>query len=211
MRWGSRLLPVRSSVVLCFVLASCVLPARAQLYTGSIAGTVTDSSGAVVPGAHVVATDVDKGFAFPGTTDGAGRYLLPGIPPATYNASVEAAGFKKQRKDGVIITVNLNATVNFSLTVGAASQTIEVKASGVELQTQDAVTGQVIDRRAINNLPLVGRDVLQLTFLAPGVLPVAEASHNDEGFSGVNFNGNGGPPGQGPSRSLSVLPIAFQR
>ncbi|MGD1025625.1 MAG: carboxypeptidase regulatory-like domain-containing protein [Candidatus Sulfotelmatobacter sp.] len=192
MRRSSRLLAVRSSVVHCLVLASCVLPAAAQLYTGSIAGAVTDPSGAVVPGAHVVATDVDKGFAFPGITDGAGRYLLRSIPPATYNVSVEAAGFKKQRKDGLIITVNLNATVNFSLTVGAASQTVEVKASGVELQTQDAVTGQVIDRRAINNLPLVGRDVLQLTFLAPGIVPVAEASHNDEGGTGVNFNGNGG-------------------
>src|SRR5271169_811746 len=195
MRRSSRLLAVRSSAVLCLVLAFCVLPANAQLYTGSISGAVTDPSGAVVPGAHVVATDVDKGFAFPGTTDGTGRYLLRSIPPATYNVSVAAAGFAKQRNDGVIITVNLSATVNFSLTVGAASQTVEVKASGVELQTQDAVTGQVIDRRAINSLPLVGRDVLQLTFLAPGIVSVAEASRNDEGFTGVNFNSNGGRNG----------------
>ena len=177
------------------VLAFLALPAYCQLYDGSIAGTVTDPSGAVVPGAKVVATDVDKGFAFPGTTDGAGHYLLRSIPPATYNVSVEAAGFETQRKQGVVITVNLNATVNFILTVGAASQTVEVKASGVELQTQDAVTGQVIDRRAINNLPLVGRDVLQLTFLAPGIVPVAEASRNDEGFTGTNFNSNGGRNG----------------
>ena len=195
MRGSLRLLAVRYPFVLSLVLASFGLPASAQLYTGSIAGTVTDPSGAVVPGAHVVATDVDKGFKFPGTTDGAGHYLLRSIPPATYNVSVEVAGFQKQRKDGLIITVNLNATVNFSLIVGAASQTVEVKASGVELQTQDAVTGQVIDRRAINNLPLVGRDVLQLTFLAPGIVSVAEAAHNDEGFTGVNFNSNGGRNG----------------
>lgn len=195
MRDRSRLMAVRFSVIICLVLASCVLPVSAQLYTGSIGGDVTDPSGAVVPGAHVVATDTDKGFKFPGTTDSSGHYLLRSIPPATYNVSVEAAGFKKQRKDGVIIAVNLNATVNFSLTVGAASQTVEVKASGVELQTQDAVTGQLIDRRAINNLPLVGRDALQLTFLSAGIVPVAEASHNDEGFSGVNFNGNGGRNG----------------
>lgn len=186
---------IRFSFVLWLVVASLRLPARAQLYTGSISGTVTDSSGALVPGAHVVATDVDKGFAFPGTTDSAGRYVLRSIPPATYYVLVEDSGFERQRKDGVVITVNLNAEVNFTLKVGAPSQTVEVKASGVELQTQDAVTGQVIDRRAINNLPLVGRDILQLTFLAPGIVSVAEASRNDEGFSGVNFNSNGGRNG----------------
>jgi len=177
------------------VLVLLPLAANGQLYTGSITGTVTDSSGAVVPKAHVVATDVDKGFAFPATTDGAGHYLLRSVPPATYFVSVDASGFERQRKDGVVITINLNAEVDFSLKVGAASQTVEVQAQGVELQTQDAVTGQVIDRRAINNLPLVGRDVLQLTFLAPGIVSVAEASHNNEGGTGVNFNSNGGRNG----------------
>src|SRR5271165_6213234 len=100
MHRSSQSLAVRSSVVLCLVLAAGVLPARAQLYTGSIAGTITDSSGALVPGAHVVATDLDKGFAFQGTTDGAGRYLLRSIPPAAYYISVEASGFERQRKDG---------------------------------------------------------------------------------------------------------------
>jgi Carboxypeptidase regulatory-like domain len=191
----SRVFVTRSVLVICAALACAALPARAQLYTGSIAGTVTDSSGAVVPNSKVVATDLDKGFAFSGTTDSAGHYLLRNIPPARYYIVAEAHGFEKQRKDGIVMTVNLNATIDFSLKVGAESQTVEVKASGVELQTQDAVTGQVIDRRAINNLPLVGRDVLQLTFLAPGIVPVAEASHNDEGFSGTNFNGNGGRNG----------------
>jgi hypothetical protein len=176
-----------------FLLIS--LPLYGQLYTGSISGSVADPSGAVVRGAHVVAKDVEKGFAFAGTTDSAGHYVLRNVPPATYNVTAEAPGFEKQRKDGVVITVNLNATVDFALTVGSTSQTIEVQATGVELQTQDAVTGQVIDRRAINDLPLVGRDVLQLTFLAPGIVPVAEASRNDEGFTGVNFNSNGGRNG----------------
>ena len=123
-------------------------PMNGQLYTGSISGSVTDPSGALVRGVRVIATDVDKGFTFRGTTDSAGHYLLRNIPPATYYVTAEAAGFEKERKNGVAITVNLNATVDFALTVGAQSQTVEVRASGVELQTQDAVTGQVIDRRA---------------------------------------------------------------
>jgi len=174
------------------VLAFLALPAYCQLYVGSISGTVTDPTGAVVPGAKVVATDVDKGFAFPGTTDGAGHYLLRSIPPATYNVSVEAAGFEKQRKDGVIITVNLNATVNFSLIVGAASQTVEVQAHAVELQTEDATTGQVVNRTFVNNLPLVDRDFTNLAFLAPGIVET-----NSPGLSGagsgepINFNSNG--------------------
>ena len=129
---SSRSLAIRSVFVLGLALASFVLPVSAQLYAGSIAGTVTDPSGAVVPGAHVIATDVDKGFAFSGTTDGAGRYLLRSIPPATYYVSAEASGFERQRKDGVVITVNLNVEVNFSLRVGAASQTVDVQARGVE-------------------------------------------------------------------------------
>lgn len=174
------------------VLLLLPVPAYAQLYAGSISGNVTDPSGAVVPGAHVVATDVDKGFAFKGTTDNAGHYLLRSIPPATYYVSVEAAGFERQRRDGIVITVNLNVAIDFSLKVGATSQTIEVQARGVELQTQDATTGQVINRKYVNDLPLNGRDFTDLAFLAPGVVET-----NSPGLSGpgngepINFNSNG--------------------
>src|SRR6202041_814948 len=167
---SSRSLAIRSFFVLYLALASFVLPVSAQLYAGSIAGTVTDPSGAVVPGAHVIATDVDKGFAFSGTADGAGRYLLRSIPPATYYVSAEASGVERQRKDGIVITVNLNVEVNFSLRVGAASKTVDVQARGVELQTQDATTGQVVNRRFVNDLPLNGREFTDLAFLAPGVV-----------------------------------------
>ena len=78
------------SLVVCLVLVACVLPASGQLYTGSISGTVTDPSGAVVVAARVTATDVDKGFKFLGNTDNAGRYLLRNIPPGRYGVFVEA-------------------------------------------------------------------------------------------------------------------------
>jgi hypothetical protein len=88
-RRSSRLLAVGSSVVLCLVLAACVLPASAQLCVGSIAGTVTDSSGAVVAVAHVTATDA--GFTFARYHRQHGHYLLRDIPPGRYSVSAEAA------------------------------------------------------------------------------------------------------------------------
>ena len=146
--------------------------ATSQLYTGSIAGTVTDPSGAVIPSASVNATDQNKGFAFTATTDSAGRYLLRPIPPGKYNISVEAPNFQSERKQEVTVEVNQSVTVDFSMKVGAANQVVDVEAGASELQTQDAVTGQVVDRRLINNLPLINRDFLSLSYLAPGVTEV---------------------------------------
>ena len=181
---------VRSLIVFVLVLASGVLPASAQLYSGSIAGTVTDPSGAVIVSAHVTATDIDKGFKFPGKTDNAGRYLLRNIPPGRYTISVEAPSFESQLQTGIVIAVTQNASVNFALKVGEASQTIEVQAQHVELQTEDAVTGQVVNRTFVNNLPLVGRNFSNLAYLAPGVNETnAPGTQGSNG--GINFNSNG--------------------
>jgi carboxypeptidase family protein/TonB-dependent receptor-like protein len=179
-----------SSVVFCLVLTASVLPASAQLYTGSIAGTVTDPSGAVIVSAHVTATDLDKGFKFPGTTDNAGRYVLRNIPPGRYEVSVEAPNFESQRKTGVVIAVTQNATVDFTLKIGAASQTIEVQAQQVELQTEDAVTGQVVNRTFVNDLPLLDRNFANLAYLAPGVNETNVAGTQGSN-GGINFNSNG--------------------
>jgi len=190
MRKSSRSLAVRTSVVLCLVLTACVLPASAQLYAGSIAGTVTDPSGAVVPSARVTATDMDKGFKFPGTTDNAGRYLLRNIPPGRYSVSVEAPNFESERKTGIVIAVTQNASVDFTLKIGTAAQTIEVQAQHVELQTEDAVTGQVVNRTFVNDLPLVDRNFANLAYLAPGVNETNVPGTNTSN-GGINFNSNG--------------------
>jgi hypothetical protein len=102
--------------------------ANSQLYTGSIAGTVTDPTGAVIPSARVIATDQDKGFSFTAVADDSGRYLLRPIPPGSYNVSVEAPNFQNQRKEGIKVDVNQNASVDFSMKVGAAGQVVDVQA-----------------------------------------------------------------------------------
>jgi hypothetical protein len=162
--------------------------ASSQLYTGSISGTVKDSSGAVIVGAKVSVVDSEKGFVFNGVTDSQGHYLVRQVPPGRYDLAVEAANFQGQKKNSIEVAVNANLSVDFSLTVGAAQISVEVQASAVQLQTQDAVTGQVIDRKFINDLPLVGRSVLDLAYLTPGI---TEVDNDCRGCMANNFTSNG--------------------
>ena len=151
-------------------------------------GAVMDPSGAVVVSAHVTLVDVEKGYSYTATTNSEGRYLFRQVPPGTYQISVEKEGFQTERKDGIKLDVNLNATVDFSVKVGKAIDVVEVKETAVQLRTEDAVTGQVVDRKFINDLPLVDRRALDLAYLAPGVVPtnIPSAARGN-----INFNANG--------------------
>ena len=108
------------------LLSLLVVPAQAQLYAGSVAGVVQDPSGAVVPNASVVLTDNDKGLKYSAKTDSSGRYVLRSLPPSTYTIRVEAPGFRSEFQTGVVILVNQNTSLNFSLQVGATQQSVEV-------------------------------------------------------------------------------------
>jgi len=154
-------------------------PAWPQVYTGSLTGVVSDPSGAVIPGVKVTLTDVGKHFDYTATTDGAGRYLLRSLPPSTYRLRAEAAGFSAFVQDNVVLAVSQNAAVDVVLKIGHETQTVEVSAvpATAVLDTQDATTGQELDRSMINDLPLLGRGVFDLATLAPGV-------HQREGGSG---------------------------
>ena len=144
-------------------------PARAQVYTGSITGSIQDPSGAVVPNASVVLTDIDKGLKYSATTDTSGRYVLRALPPSKYGIRVAAAGFRSEVQNEIILEVNQNLTLNVSLQVGTAQETVEVTGQSPVLATEDAVTGQNLNRTLINDLPLVGRGVFDLAMLSPGI------------------------------------------
>jgi hypothetical protein len=144
------------------------LPLAAQ--NAEFAGTVRDSSGAVVPGATVMLTDEATGVVISRTTDGQGVYAFPSIKPGRYDFSVSAQGFDSQTKKAIDLHVADNVAVNFSLKVGAVSTTVNVQTESAEmLQTADAATGQVIDRQLMNSMPLLSRSATDLAFLAPGV------------------------------------------
>src|SRR5437879_390643 len=160
------------SLTICFMFLLAAV-CQAQLYTGSVTGVVQDPTGAVIPSASVVLTDMDKGLTYNATTDAAGRYVLRSLPPSKYNIRVEASGFRPEVQNGIVISVNQNLTLNLSLQVGTTNEVIEVTAQAPALSTEDAVTGQNLNRTFINDLPLVGRSVFDLAMLTQGLHPQA--------------------------------------
>lgn len=160
---------LQSRVILCLLLCTAVW---AQLYTSTVSGVITDPSGAVIPNTQAKLVDEQKGFSFTAISDATGRYLFRSVPPGSYKLTVTAQGFQPQEQAGINVNINQNVAVNFSLQVGATSQTVEITTAAPVLSTQDAVTGQVVDRRFINDLPLVGRSVTDLVVLTPGVTEV---------------------------------------
>ena len=176
------------SLVAVLIFFQFVIPARAQLYAGSVTGVVTDQTGGVISGANVTLVDAEKGFTFVSKTDTNGRYLFRSVAPGTYNLSVKAAGFKDQNRIGIRVDVSQNVGVDFPMSVLGTLETVTVSTSAPLLGTQDAVSGQVVDRKFINDLPLNGRGVFNLAFLTPGVTEVDAACM---GCSANNFISNG--------------------
>lgn len=176
----------------CLFLLLC--PALwAQLYTGTVTGLVADPTGAVVPGAQVHLVDELKGFAYTSTTDAAGNYLFRSVPPGNYRVEVQAVGFNTETRGGIVLEVNHNVTVNISLQVGATNQSVDVTGQAPVLDAQDAVTGQVVDRTFINDLPLIGRSISNLAMLTPGVTEAdtsCPANVTGAGAPGGNCPGN---------------------
>ena len=181
-----------SSVVCTSLIAIALIATpyfHGQAYFGTVSGEVSDASGAVVQGASVMLSDEEKGFNFITTSDNNGRYLFRSVAPGLYSVTVEAKGFTKSTSAAFRVDVNQNATTNMSLKVGAASQSVQVEARSQAIQTEDAETGQVVSRRFINNLPLIDRNVVTLTSLAPGVTEMDDQC--DATCTGTNFVSNG--------------------
>src|SRR5690348_11404339 len=153
--------------ILAAALCVCAGLVSAQTF-GAITGEVRDQSGAVAPNASITATNVATNVARSTATNGAGVYSFPDLIPATYQIKVTAAGFQTTTST-VEIQVQQTARVDFSLTLGQASQTVEVSALAASLTTENATVGTVIAEKNINELPLNGRNFLQLVALAPNV------------------------------------------
>ena len=141
----------------------------AQTGTTSVRGVVTDKSGAAVVGAKVTLSNPQQGLVRETTTNAGGEYEFLALQPATYALAVEMSGFRKHEQKNLQLLVNLPATANVTLEVGTSSQTIEVSAEAVTLNTTDASLGNAFNENQVKTLPLEGRNVPDLLSLQPGV------------------------------------------
>lgn len=182
---------------LCLILSFCVVPlAWAQKDAGTITGTVKDPSGAILSGVRVTVANAATGFTFETRTDDAGRYTAPALRVGEYSVTAEAAGFKRVVRAGVVLQINQVAEIDLTLELGTVTETVEVTGSAPLLQTQTTVLGDVVTEKEVKELPLNGRNFVQLLTLTPGVTPGVMASPQTQpiitsarGTTAVQING----------------------
>jgi hypothetical protein len=166
----------------------------AQVDAGVINGVVQDSSGAAVPNAKVTLLNTDQGITLETTTAGAGEYVFSPVRIGHYTLTVSAPGFSTTTQQNLTVTVGQHLLVDVKLSLGAASQTVQVTAAPPQLQTDEASVGQVVNQHAVNSLPLNGRNFTFLAQISAGVnTPQADTRGN--AASGA-FSANGLRPAQ---------------
>jgi hypothetical protein len=172
-------------------------PMAAQTF-GEITGTVTDSTGAIVPGATVTVTNQATNVARVVQTNEAGNYTVPFLNPGRYELKAEADGFKAVTTPNLLVEVGATVRANFAMEIGAVTEVIEVAASAQMLSTADSALGTVIDQQRIVDLPINGRNYLSLVKLSPNV--------SAEMPAGGQANGR-----QGGERANQAISISGQR
>ena len=168
---------------------------HAQSTTGTVFGTVVDSTGAAIPGATITLTDVNTNVKQTATTNGQGEYTFAIVNPGDYAVASSAAGFKSLTQTGVTVAADQNVHVPFALPTGQVSESVEVQAGVTLIDTREAQLGETIDQNKIENLPTLNRDVYSLVLTTPGVTNyTADTTIGTRG--GVTFSVNGLPADQ---------------
>jgi len=165
--------------------------AAAQTITGRISGTVTDSSGGILPGVTVTAVRAETGLSRTAVTDGSGTYAFVDLPIGTYTVKAELQGFKSLARTSITLTADGRVGANFALEVGQMAETVTVTAQGETVNTISGEVSRVVDREQVQNLALNGRNYMQLVTLVPGS-PVLDLNALDimTGL-GINTSVNG--------------------
>jgi hypothetical protein len=186
----------RCAVLALLVVLSSLLSlgphARAQAVYGNIFGTVTDPSGAAVPGAKVTVTDVAKGTSDTATTNQTGNYSVTHLIPDTYAVRIEAPGFRAGEQKAIAVNADVSTHVDMQLQLGAVSEAVEVTGAAPELKTDRADVATVFNDTAVENLPLFKRNFTSLVLASPGTQQLGWAhasSENPQGSLQTKVNG----------------------
>jgi outer membrane receptor protein involved in Fe transport len=182
-------------VFLLFVVLSGLPSLQAQfLLRGTISGLVTDPTGAVVPAARVVLTEVERNQTFEGSTNASGLFSFPNLTAGNYQVTVEQSGFSKAVSDIISITTNDNARVDMTLQVGEVTETVEVTSSAPLIQTEQTVVGQVVDQQLVEELPAFGRNFTAFAALAPNVSSFPRSAGENATWAVGSHHTIGGTP-----------------
>ena len=175
--WLKRVVPIA-----CVVFALMPRPLAAQAVSGTILGDVTDTTGAVIPGATITLTNAGTGFTRNLVSDVKGEYTAPSIPTGTYTVTCEMQGFKKVTIGHVVLGVDQKVRIPLKLDLGAMTEVVEIQAEVPLVQTSSSDLSATITEEQIKTLPLNGRNFVSLTRTVPGVL---------RGIPGANIDGAG--------------------
>lgn len=187
-----------SVAAILMILIPANLPAlNAQTANGTILGTIHDTSGAVVAGASVSTKNLDTGALRNAVSDSSGLYEILSLPAGAYQVEAGSKGFKTEVRKGVLITVGATVTLNFTLGLGEVADLVVVSGETPQVETSDATTGGLVGEHAVRELPLNGRDWLQLATLQAGVVGGIGQQ------SGASFSNSRAARGNGVALSIS--------
>jgi hypothetical protein len=185
---------LKNVYLISLLLIALCAGAVAQSGTGTIQGTVTDNSGAVLPNAKVTVTNLNTNVSRTDTTDATGNYSFPSLANGPYRVAVDASGMGKQVVNNLVLEVGRNIAQNFSLKPAQVEQTVEITAEAPVVESTTMTVGQVVDSRTVQEISLNGRHIVELTGLVPGtVVPPVNgfltAPLRGQGSFGVNTAG----------------------
>jgi hypothetical protein len=181
------------SLTVLLVFSLIAVPASAQ-EAGTILGTVKDTSGGTVPQAKITITNTDTNDARQATTGDDGAYRVPGLRPGHYTVRIEKDGFKTSTQTGVTLDVGAEIAVSPALEVGASTQEVTVTGEAPVVNTTTSTLGALVDDQRVSDLPLNGRNYIDLTLIQPGIQINTSPSGGGSGSTGTWFSSNGMPP-----------------
>jgi len=188
---------ILSLLAVIVLLLSSAFGARAQVTTADVRGTIMDEQGAAIAGADVTITSSNTGYTRSMKSGSDGQYTFTDLPLGTYSVHVTHAGFKAETQTSIVLHVNDSLVLNVNLKVGAISESVTVEASPVAVETTSGELTGLIQANQVEELPLNGRNFMQLVTLVPGVAPAEAFSVRNKGLKGASDVSVSGSPSNG--------------